>query len=323
MSITSDKAQKRLRGEDTHASMAEVAEFLLGGQSFGINGSKIKQLVPFDESKVTRPPYNHPAVIGVFMFRGSTVPLIDLCAFLQVERSSDAERQVAVVTEFNETTTAFVADKVDRIHRISWTMLKPLDNYLVAQAPQIIGTITIEDHEVLVLDLEQIVGEIIPESVVNYDEQSFDASAGALRREKVRVFFAEDSFIIRSQLEKVMNKVGYTQVTPFAHGQAALEAIEQAVAESEAAGEPISSRVNLLVTDIEMPQMDGLLLCETVKKRIGLDLPVLMFSSLINEQVAKKCRAAGADNWVSKPQTERLIELMDELTLAGGGSEPG
>ncbi len=317
MSNASDSAQKRLRGDDGHASMAEVAEFLLGGQSFGINGSKIKQLVPYDEAKVTRPPYNHPAVIGVFLFRGNTVPLIDLCAFLNMERSGDSERQVTVVTEFNETTTAFTADKVNRIHRISWTMLKPLDDYLVAQAPQIIGTITIEDREILVLDLEQIVGEIIPESVVNYDEKAFADKPAVSRREEVRVFFAEDSYIIRSQLVKVMNKVGYTQVVPFAHGLAALDELKKAEAEAEAAGEPLASRVNLLVTDIEMPQMDGLVLCETVKKQMGLDLPVLMFSSLINDQVAKKCEQAGADSWVSKPQTERLIELMDQLTLGG------
>ncbi len=300
---------------DSGRNVAEVAEFLLGSQSFGINGSKIKQIVQYDQGKVTYPPFNHPSVVGVYLFRGATIPLIELDTYLSMPRREDLERQVVVVTEFNEMTTGFIADRVNRIHRLSWTKVLPLSPYLAERSPQIIGTISFEDREILVLDLEQIIGEIFPSSVVNYNAQTFADVPRLQRREEVKVFFAEDSFIIRTQLTKVLKTVGYQDITAFANGQEALDAIVQAQQKAEASGGRLGDYVNLLVSDIEMPQMDGLVLCETIKKEMGLDLPVLIFSSLLNEQVARKCEEAGFDASVSKPQTEQVIALMDKLSL--------
>lgn len=306
----------RSRGAD---NMAEVAEFLLGGQSFGINGSKIKQLVPFDGIEVTKPPYNHPSITGVFVFRGQTVPLIDLSSYLSVANSGQTERRVVVVTEFNEMTTAFVADLVNRIHRKAWDEFKPMDTYLSSKAPQILGSITIEEREILVLDFEQIVGEIFPATVSNYDESAFADKPKLESREEAVVFFAEDSYIIRTQLAKVLKSLGYEKLSAFENGKACLDAIRKLKGEAEAEGKSIRDALQLVVTDIEMPQMDGMVLCRTIKAEIDPKLPVLMFSSLINEQVAKKCEEAGADAWVSKPQTDKLVALVDQLAL---GVEP-
>lgn len=310
------KHDAQSRGAD---NMAEVAEFLLGGQSFGINGSKIKQLVPFDGIEVTKPPYNHPSISGVFVFRGQTVPLIDLNSYLSVTDSGQTERRVVVVTEFNEMTTAFVADLVNRIHRKAWDEFKPMDTYLASKAPQILGSITIEDREILVLDFEQIVGEIFPATVSNYDESAFAGQPKLASREDAVVFFAEDSYIIRTQLSKVLDSVGYAKLSAFENGKTCLDAIRSLKNQAEAEGQSIADRLQLVVTDIEMPQMDGMLLCSTIKQEIDPKLPVLMFSSLINEQVAKKCEEAGADAWVSKPQTDKLMSLVDQLAL---GVEP-
>ncbi len=306
----------RSRGAD---NMAEVAEFLLGGQSFGINGSKIKQLVPFDGITVTKPPYNHPSISGVFVFRGQTVPLIELSSYLNITDIGQTERRVVVVTEFNEMTTAFVADLVNRIHRKAWAEFKPMDTYLASKAPQILGSITIEDREILVLDFEQIVGEIFPATVSNYDASAFADKPKLESREDAVVFFAEDSFIIRTQLSKVLGSIGYTKLQAFENGGTCLEAVRKLKKEADDAGQSIIDRLQLVVTDIEMPQMDGMVLCRTIKGEIDPKLPVLMFSSLINEQVAKKCREAGADAWVSKPQTDKLMALIDQLAL---GEEP-
>lgn len=300
--------------------MAEVAEFLLGGQSFGINGSKIKQLVPFDGIEVSKPPFNHPSVTGVFVFRNQTVPLIDLSSYLNLTDVGQAERRVVVVTEFNEMTTAFVADKVNRIHRKAWTEFKPMDTFLASKAPQILGSLTIEDREILVLDLEQIVGEIFPATVSNYDESAFAEEPKLDSREEAVVFFAEDSYIIRTQLSKLLKSLGYTQLQAFENGRACLDAIYRLKEEAEAEGQGVDERLQLVVTDIEMPQMDGMDLCRAIKQEISKNLPVLMFSSLINEQVARKCKEAGADAWVSKPQTDKLVELIDQLALGEGAS---
>jgi two-component system chemotaxis response regulator CheV len=309
-------ARAQSRGQNAE-HMAEVAEFALAGQSFGINGSKIKQLVPLAEVEITKPPYNHPSVSGVFLFRGHTVPLISLNTYLDLSQPQEEnERQVVVVTEFNEMTTAFVADQVNRIHRKAWNEFKPLDAFMASRAPQILGSITIEEREILVLDLEHIVGEIFPSTISNYDEASFQEQPRLEDRGEVLVFFAEDSRIIRTQLCKVLASLGYTQVRPFENGLSCLRAVEQAVQEPEGDG----GRPGLIITDIEMPQMDGMQLCEKVKKEMGLPVPVIMFSSLINEQTAKKCEAVGADASVSKPQTDRLVELMDGLCLGEAGA---
>lgn len=296
-------------------NLAEVAEFLLAEQSFGINGSKIKEIVPFEADKVTVPPYHHPSVKGVYLFRGKTVPLIELNEYLGIRRDDELERQVVVITEFNEMTTAFTADRVNRIHRLSWAALKPFNDYLASKAPQIIGSVTVDKREILVLDLEQIIGEIFPSSVVNYDEKTFEGLPQLDQRSEAKILFAEDSYIIRTQLLKVFNQVGYTQVEAYGNGQDAWEAVTALQKSAEQEGKPLSAYVNLVLSDIEMPRMDGLVFCEKIKKEAKLDVPVVMFSSLINEQVAQKCQAAGADAWVSKPQTEQLLATLDRLCL--------
>ena len=306
-------SNRKSRGEAEGA--AEIAEFLLNGQSFGINGSKIKEIVLYDEGKVTQPPINHPSVKGVYLYRNSTIPLISLNDYLDMNSGEDDHRRVVVVTEFNELTTAFIADQVNRIHRLSWAELKPMTSYLVAQTPQILGTISIEQREILVLDLEQIIGEIFPKSVLNYDESSFAEKPKVEGRGDAKVFFAEDSFIIRSQLMKVFTSVGYGEVTAFPNGKAALDAIKELAEDAAAQKGRLEDNLNLLISDIEMPQLDGLALCRTLKKELNLKFPIIMFSSLINDQIAKNCREAGADAWISKPQTAQLIELMDDLCL--------
>ncbi len=302
------------RNRDTD-SRAEVAEFILNGQSFGINGSKIKEIVLYDEDKVTEPPFNHPSVVGVYLYRGQTVPLIDLKAYLGLPLGEDVERSVVVVTEFNEMASAFITDRVNRIHRLKWSDLKPMDPFLVKFSPQMLGTVQMEDREMLVLDLEQIIGELFPQSVVNYAEQKFQDRPVLEKRSGATVFFAEDSFVIRSQLQKVLKTLGYSKVQSFEHGKAALEAIRALKEKAEQEQKPLTDFLDLLISDIEMPQLDGLTLCRTLKLEMGIKVPVILFSSLINEQVARKCRDAGADDFVSKPQTEVLIEKMDSFCL--------
>ena len=113
----------------------------------------------------------------------------------------------------------------------------------------------------------------------------------------------------------MLTTLGYAKLSAFENGKACYDAIRKLKDEAESEGQSITDCLQLVVTDIEMPQMDGMVLCSTIKKEIDPKLPVLMFSSIINEQVAKKCREAGADAWVSKPQTDKLMALIDELAL--------
>jgi two-component system chemotaxis response regulator CheV len=301
---------------ETGTNEVEVAEFMLCNQNFGVNVAKIREFIPFEGITVSKLPGRHPSVAGVFILRGKSIPLVNLDQHLELNCEEKGDNQVVVVTEFNNMTTAFVADFINRIHRVSWSMFKPLNAMLAANATCVVGSVNIEDHEVLILDLENIIGEIFPESIINYDEEAFAEKPKVGNREQAKIFFAEDSAIIRTQVAKILNSVGYEQLTVFENGQLAYDAILALKRQADAEGTDIREHIDLLLTDIEMPQMDGLALCRHVKEDMALKIPVLIFSSLINEQMAIKCDRVGAAAYMAKPETERLIELLDEHALA-------
>ena len=302
------------RNRDTD-SRAEVAEFILNGQSFGINGSKIKEIVLYDEDKVTEPPFNHPSVVGVYLYRGQTVPLIDLKAYLGLPLGEDVERSVVVVTEFNEMASAFITDRVNRIHRLKWSDLKPMDPFLVKFSPRCWARSRWRTGRCWFWIWSRSSASCSPRAWSTTPSKNSRTGLSWRKGPGPPCFFAEDSFVIRSQLQKVLKTLGYSKVQSFEHGKAALEAIRALKEKAEQEQKPLTDFLDLLISDIEMPQLDGLTLCRTLKLEMGIKVPVILFSSLINEQVARKCRDAGADDFVSKPQTEVLIEKMDSFCL--------
>lgn len=302
---------------ETGTNEVEVAEFMLCNQNFGVNVAKIREFIPFEGITVSKLPGRHPSVAGVFILRGRSIPLVNLDQHLELSCDEKVENQVVVVTEFNNMTTAFVADFINRIHRVSWSEFKPLNAMLAANATCVVGSVNIEDHEVLILDLEHIIGEIFPESIINYDEAAFAEKPRVENREQAKIFFAEDSAIIRTQVGKILTSVGYEQLTVFENGQTAYDAILALKRQADEEGKDVSQYIDLMLTDIEMPQMDGLALCRHIKKDLGMKVPVVVFSSLINEQMALKCERVGAEAYTAKPETERLIELLDQYALAG------
>lgn len=295
----------------------EIAEVILCGQSFGVNVAKIREFIPFEGLTVSRFPGRHPSVQGVFILRGKSIPLIRLEDHLNLQCGERSKQPVVVITEFNHMTTAFVADHIDRIHRVSWTEFKPLSTVLAGDSPYVVGTITLGEQEVLILDLEHIIGEIFPSSVINYDESAIQKEALAPTRQQAHLIFAEDSAIIRYQVSKILKEVGYIDLAMFDNGASALEEVERRRDQAREEGKELQELLTLVLTDIEMPKMDGLTLCRRIKKDLRLEVPVVMFSSLINEQMARKCESVGADAFTAKPETTRLIELLDQFCLQG------
>lgn len=289
----------------------EIAEFELAGQKFGINVAKIREFIPLKGLEISHLPQSPPALDGMFLLRGRSIPLIKLDQHLDLNKKETKGEKVVVVVEFNNLVSAYVADAINQIHRVSWNEFKPLSLGMGVSSSAVTGSINRNDSEILVLDMEHIVGELFPTTIVNYDQERLANRPKPEHRGQVRVVFAEDSAIIRRQVGIILDSLGLADVKVFENGDAAFQAV-QAAAE---AGENSLDLPDLIITDIEMPRMDGLTLCRKVKKDLNLDIPVIMFSSLINEQMAAKCRAVGAEAYVSKPDTERLIELIDELTL--------
>jgi len=299
----------------------EIIEFYVGHQAFGINVQKLKEIILFDRSNLTTIPGSNPSMLGTLLLRGVTYPLIDLKKHLnqrQLKEDVSTERAVVMVCEFNHRINGFKVDGVNQIHRISWSDVEPLAPFINQYKPRFTGSIHIEDREILLLDLEHIVGEFDPESVLDENNKIDTSAAGQerfARRQQIKILMAEDSTIIRTNIEKVLRDAGFTGLEMFVDGEKCYQRILQLKMQADEAGEDICQHLNLLISDIEMPKMDGLTLCRKVKEELGYKhLPVLLFSSLINPPMEGKCDSVGADGYAAKPEIAKLIEMIDHFS---------
>jgi two-component system chemotaxis response regulator CheV len=267
-------------------------------------------------------------VVGTFLVRGQTIPLIDLSVHLN--RSPDLSaaeqggaRQVVLVCEFNLCVNGFLVDGVNQIHRMSWKDIQPLSSVIGRYKPRFTGSFNIETREILIVDLEHIVAELDPEAGMSYtprgDNAQVDAVAGmslAERRAQQHLLMAEDSAIIRDSIVRLLTEAGYTWVSSFVDGEECYRAILALKGEWDASASPSKPFFDLLISDIEMPKMDGLTLCRRIKEDAALrSIPVIMFSSLITEQMACHCDQVGADGYISKPQISELMDMIDGFLL--------
>ncbi len=313
---TADKQEILL---ESGTNELEIIEFYVGTQPLGINVQKLKEIIPFDESTLTVVPQSHPAVLGTLLLRGATIPLVDLKKYLnQRVKSQESEeaRSVVMVCEFNHRINGFKVEGVNQIHRISWSSVEPMAPILNQFGPRFTGSIHIGEREILLLDLESIVGELDPESVLDEPEETVTVAQdpGKLeRRRQAKILMAEDSSIIRSGIEKVLHEAGFDQLEVFVDGDKCYQRILQLKKQADDAGKDIKDYLKLLISDIEMPKMDGLTLCRKVKEELNYKhVPVVLFSSLINPPMEVKCDSVGADNYASKPELTKLIALIDQ-----------
>jgi two-component system chemotaxis response regulator CheV len=309
---------------ETGTNEMEIIEFYLGTQSFGINVHKLKEIIPYDEGAVTVVPGSDPGMLGTLLLRGSTIPLIDLKAHMaQKEKDLEGEvRRVVLICEFNDRVNGFKVDGVNMIHRVSWVDVQPMASFIDQYHPRFTGSINIEGREILIVDLEHIVAEFDPEAGLDYEA---DIKADLMEekipntRQEMKLMMAEDSSLIRAGIERVLRGSGYTNLQAFVDGEDCYHRIMEVKKQAAAEGREITDYLNLLITDIEMPKMDGLTLCKRVKDDPFLrKVKVVLFSSLINEQMAAKCDTVGADGYATKPQIPLLVQMMDKhLGIAG------
>jgi two-component system chemotaxis response regulator CheV len=296
----------------------EIIEFYLGTQPFGINVQKLKEIIPFDQEAVTTIPGCGDGMLGTLLLRGNTIPLIDLKEHL-TQRSSATnvdQRRVVLVCEFNNRINGFKVDGVNQIHRISWNDVQPMASFIDQFRPRFTGSVNIDGREILIVDLEHIVTEFDPEANMDYEinlRQDLLQEQRPHTREQMKLMMAEDSSLIRAGIERVLKSAGYISLEVFADGQACHDRLLQIRQEVDN-GSNLRDHLQLLITDIEMPKMDGLTLCKKVKNDPLLkELKVILFSSLINEQMSAKCDLVGADGYATKPQIPYLVEMIDRM----------
>ncbi|MCK4622810.1 MAG: chemotaxis protein CheV [Desulfuromonadales bacterium] len=309
---------------ETGTNEMEIIEFYLATQSFGLNVQKLKEIISYDEEVITVVPGSSPGMLGTLLLRGSTIPLIDLKSHLVLKEADLDEdvRRVVLICEFNNRVNGFKVDGVNMIHRVSWSDVQPMAPFIDQYQPRFTGSINIEGREILIVDLEHIIAEFDPEADLDFEAE---LHAGQMlekvphRRQKMKLMLAEDSSLIRAGIARVLNGAGYCDLITFIDGEDCYKKILQLKKAAQEANESVLKYLNLLITDIEMPKMDGLTLCKKIKDDPVLrEVKVILFSSLINEQMAVKCDSVGADGYATKPQIPYLVQMMDKhLGIAG------
>ncbi|MCS1383852.1 chemotaxis protein CheV [Lysinibacillus sphaericus] len=285
----------------------EIVEFEVANNKFGINVIKVKEII--QPIPVTFIPHAHPHVEGIIQLRGEVLPVVDMLRVLGIQSAERNPQQKYIVAEFNKQRVVFHVDNVTQIHRISWDQIeKPSDMYQGGTS-QVIGVIKQNEQMILLLDFEKIMVDINPESGINVESVK---KLGKRERSEKRILIAEDSPLLRKLLFDTMKEAGYENVEFFENGRDAYEYLDS-LAKS---GNNVTEHIQLVVTDIEMPQMDGHHLTRKIKEHPDLQkLPVIIFSSLITDDLRHKGDQVGAEDQISKPEIAELILRVDQLIL--------
>lgn len=283
----------------------EVLEFVLDGNAYGINVAKVREIIPYQE--VTPVPNAHPSIEGIFMPRETMITAIDLKNCLQRGVSND--KGLFIITNFNKLNIAFHVDNVVGIHRVSWKdIIKPDSTVNNTDDGVATGIIKFDEKLIIILDFEKIVSDINPETGLKVTEID---ELGERKRNDVPILIAEDSALLNKLIVESLRKAGYYNLIHTKNGQEAYDIIMDCKKNGT-----LKDHVQCIITDIEMPLMDGHRLTKLVKEDDETkDIPVIIFSSLVNEEMRKKGEALGADAQLSKPEIGNLVRVVDKFVL--------
>ncbi len=292
----------------------EIMEFYVEEEGYrghyGINVAKVVEIIR-PQKITTMPEMRHPAVLGAFAHRnGRIVPLIDVAKYLN-SPSIQGDDSKIIVTEFNTVITAFQVSGVNRIYRLSWTDVEAPGALLQKMSRSAVtGVIRMDDRVIFLLDLEAIVAEMHPDMAMHMDAES-NVSPD---ERQYRIMHVDDSTSIRRLVLDLLQKEGRFIVQQAVDGQDAWNMLTRLADEAAVHNKPITNYIEGIISDIEMPALDGLTLCKQIKDHPVLkDLPVAMFSSLINDSLIKKCNTVGADAQFAKPDLQSLSNKMRDL----------
>lgn len=278
----------------------EVIMFNIGTGTFGINVMKVREII--QPMNVTLMPHTHPHVEGIIRLRDEVIPVIDLAKAIGFSPSEEGHQDKYVVSEMNNVKVAFHVHAVSRIHRISWEQIEKPSRLSGGLEDLTIGVIKMDEIMILMLDYEKVVYDIMPEAGITPAKME-----GVEKRDRSgkKILLAEDSPILRQLLKDTLTEAGYDKLIFADDGKEAWEYITSTKG---------GSSIDGIITDIEMPAMDGHHLTEKIKEDQKLkDIPVLIFSSLITGDLFHKGEKVGADAQISKPEIGQLVTMLDDL----------
>ena len=283
----------------------EVLEFKIGNNHYGINVAKVREILPYQ--LITPVPNSHPYIEGLFMPRDEIITVVDLARALSLKAEVNPT-DMLIVTNFNALNIAFHVHEVLGIHRVSWADInKPDRTVNSTENSAATGILKFDDRLIIILDFEKIVADISPETGLKVSEID---KMGERERNESHILVAEDSPLLSKLIHDSLVKAGYVNVTMCNNGQEAWDKLVQ----WQHLSDDIFNHVRLVLTDIEMPLMDGHRLCKLIRDHQSFDkIPIIIFSSLINEEMRRKGELLGVNAQITKPEIGKLVGIMDDL----------
>ena len=292
---------------DVGTGELEVIVFLVNNNRYCMNVLKAREIVPLNNVRTSTD--SNQSILGITNVRDKVMTIIDLSYILDKKVTKKEDKKMALVCEFNRKQMMFAVDSIEGIRRVKWSEINKPDQLLKGSFS--VGNILAEDGILLMLDFEKIITDMSSDE--NPYERSKKDVVNKEERESKKIYMADDSKTIRTLLKSVLEAAGYTNIHTFDNGQEVLDALY--ILKSQY-GEAYTKEVDILITDIEMPILDG----HTVTKRIKEDnilsnLPVILFSSLISDELYHKGQSVGADAQITKPSINELVDTMDRFVF--------
>ena len=290
---------------DCGTNEVEFLRFFVMEKFFGINVSKVRRAIVFEPEKLSVVPQNSKGYYGTYLYRGSCIPVLSFREYFDLGCEAPNERTILLVCEFNQCTVGYVVDRIKDILRCSWDDFRP-SRQLEGSSSILTGNLLARDEITPILDVEEMLGNILPERGV---ETAYENLQPLVARESLadkRIVYCEDSPTVQKILIESLLKLGFRNIRSFATGKEGLEYIA-----SHADG------IDLIISDIEMPQLDGLTLCKEIRAiPQARQIPFVFFSSTVSDEMRAKCQSVGGIAAFAKPEIRALADYIDNL-LAG------
>ncbi|QID18269.1 chemotaxis protein CheV [Nitrogeniibacter mangrovi] len=306
-------ARTRLAG----TNKLEILLFSLGSDSrtgrretFGINVFKVREVMR--TPPITAAPEMPSAVEGMVSLRGALVPVVDLAKYTGI--GTDTKREIMIVTEYNGHTQGFLVEAVDTILRLDWSQMRVPPEMLVAKMGGLVTAVTeLKNNElVMMLDVEKVLSE-----TSGYDDEYLFKGIVPLEQPDVTVLYADDSSVARNQIQRTLDALGARGIGAV-NGRMAWEELLKMASVAESTGRKVKELVRVILTDIEMPEMDGYILTKRIKSDPRFEgIPVLMHSSLSSMSNQQLGLSVGVDEYVPKFEPQRLSTTLRRLLASG------
>ncbi|OGS75971.1 MAG: fused signal transduction protein/response regulator [Gallionellales bacterium GWA2_55_18] len=282
----------------------EILLFSLGGnEKFGINVFKVKEVS--QAGKITRTPNMPSGVDGIISLRGHVMPVLNLAKFMGTV--GNEKHETMLVAEFNRHILGFLVKDVDRIIRVDWDKVRPAEGMLSDKGALITAITELEDGSLVsILDVEQILADAFGEGIVGNVER-------VQSNRDLCVFFADDSMVARRKIAEVLDKMGVKHIQAN-NGHEAWDRLKALADSTHASGSSLHEQIQVILTDAEMPEMDGYVLTQQIKSDSRFDgIPVVMHSSLSSDANRAMGKRVGVDYYVAKFDSIALSETLRPL----------